>query len=439
MADATARRPWSLEKRLRAELTIAMIAIWVLAGAGSLVGLWRETGEVLDSALAETAQRLLAMPDSALGIAAAAPVFGTAESEQYTIYQVFDGQGRLLLRSHAAPDHALDVPGGPVGFEASKWRFVQRSRPDGSRRVLVAESTEHRHEVLWSALAWLIASMVALLAGTAWVLQWLLRRAFSQIEVARRQLASRAAQDLQPVDGLQMPLEMQPWIGTINELIDKVRDLVQAERSLAAQTAHELRTPLAAARAQAQRLIATSAEPGGRSAAASLVRQLDRLARMCTRLLQLARIESGVPPKSQPVDLAALAALVADEFSDARASGRLRLEMHDAAAVDTDLDLLGIALRNLVDNALKHAGPEAQVRIEVTPRTVSVTDDGPGVVADAVAGLIRPFERGRALSEGSGLGLAIVERIVGLCGASLSLKSPVADGRGFAATIRFAP
>jgi two-component system OmpR family sensor kinase len=305
--------------------------------------------------------------------------------------------------------------------------------------VYVAESLEHRRVALWTALGWLLIPLVAVLLSFGIVLHWLLRRAFAALESTRGQLAARAAQDLRPVPHLGLPAEMEPWIQTINELIGKVRGLVEAERTFAAQTAHEVRTPLAAARAQAQRLTITATDDATRERAQALLRQLDRLGRLVTRLLQLARVESGVPLRREPVDLVALAELVAAEFADAKAGGRLRVQVRGSPApIEGDLDALGIALRNLIDNALKYSGAQSRVTVRVAPAALGVVDDGPGVAPQALSTLVRPFERGQVLSEGAGLGLAIVDRIARQSRARLELASPAEGGSGFAATIRFA-
>ncbi len=439
MFERASSSAWSLERRLRWRLIGTLVGFWLVGSAGALAGLWHETGEVADSALIETGQRLLVLPEAALTDQPGEQLFATMGAHrEFVIYQVFDGQGRLRLRSHMAPMQALVADGVDGVRWTGDWRILALTRADGNRRVLVAESAEHRRQVLWGALAWLIIPLSAVLLGAAAVLQRLLRSVFRSMESARKQLAARAAQDLQPVASLALPDEMQPWIGTVNELIRKVRDLVETERTFAAQTAHEVRTPLAAARARAQRLTITATDQATRERAHALLRQLDRLARLVTRLLQVARIESGAPLKREPVDLVALAQLVADEFTDAKTSGRLRVEVRDdPEPVEGDLDALGIALRNLIDNALKYSGVDAKVAITVSPATLSVDDNGVGVAPELLDTLVRPFERGQVLSDGSGLGLAIVDRIVRQSGATLKLRSPRESGPGFSATIRF--
>jgi two-component system OmpR family sensor kinase len=195
---------------------------------------------------------------------------------------------------------------------------------------------------------------------------------------------------------------------------------------------------LAAARAQAQRLAQVASTDAEQEHAQALVRQLDRLTHLATRLLQLARIESGVALHRAPVDLAQLASLLADEFDEARRTGRLRLEcLIESARVDGDIDALGIALRNLIDNALKHSGPDGRVVLEIDADKVSVIDDGPGVPAGRLAELGQKFARAGSPADGTGLGLAMVRTIARQSDAALELESPWVGGRGFRATIHF--
>lgn len=134
------------------------------------------------------------------------------------------------------------------------------------------------------------------------------------LQPLQRDLAGRAATELQPVRADAAPEELQPLVQTLKSRRGRVRELLEAERLFAARSAHELRTPLAAARAQAQRLAVETNDAAARERAHRLVAQLDRLTALATRLLQLARIESGVALAREPVDLAQLAQLVVDEL-----------------------------------------------------------------------------------------------------------------------------
>ena len=161
-------------------------------------GLWHETDEVLDSSLAGTAQRLLALPTVAQG-AAGADAQGmqllspSTPPSALVVYQVFDAGGALPLRSPGAPVRPLDA-GAPDGLRAVQgWLVLTASSADGQQRVQVAEALAHRHEVLWASVGWLLVMLLALLPLAAASVDWLLRRAFATLDTARQDLEQRAA------------------------------------------------------------------------------------------------------------------------------------------------------------------------------------------------------------------------------------------------------
>lgn len=430
---------WSLQQRLRRQLLVWIGGLWLVGTAAAMVGIWYETTEILDSALEETAQMLLSAPEAVFAPSGEPPP-GHHPHEEYVIYQVFDGQGAMRLRSHAAPLAPMDPATQNGVRHVGPWHVLSLSLADGSRRVQVAETREHRLEVLWASAGWLLVALVVVLGLAAIAIQVLLTRGFAMLEPSRAELSQRLPHDLHPLDTQGVPRELLPWLETVNTLMTRVRSAIDAERAFAAHTAHELRTPLAAARAQAQRLAQAAAEPSERDHAQALVRQLDRITHLATRLLQLARIESGVALRREPVDLAELATMVADEFAEARRQERLQIEFRGAPVpIQGDIDALGIALRNLIDNALKHGGDAAGVCLLVQPFALTVTDTGPGVSPESLPQLGRRFERVNLGVDGAGLGLALARTIAEQSGAVLQLRSPVIGGRGFQATIGFTP
>lgn len=445
MTSATDSKPephsaaWSLEARLRTRLWALLTVLWLAASAVALIGVRHETEEVLDSALEETAQRLLVLPEKALGDDEGDSLTAEIGShEEHVIYQVFDGHGRLRLRSHQAPTQAL-APSATQGFtDLPHWRAVALTRDDGRRRVLVAEAADHRRDMLAVTGLWMLMPLLALLPLAALALHWLLRTDFRSIERTRDMVLHRPATDLSLVPAVDAPLELRRLIATVNSLLDRTRELLDAERLFAARSAHELRTPLAAARAQAQRLLAATQDEGARGHGHRLLAQLDKLTALSARRLQLARIESGIAPRREPVDLVQVARLVIDEFRATPGWARPRLQADvPAAMVQGDIDALAIAVRNLIDNALKHGGPQARVEVRFGESSITIVDDGPGADALTLERLKRPYERGAASVEGSGLGLSMVESVARQSGTVFELSSPVAQGRGPAATLRF--
>jgi len=440
MSELAEAGSWSLERRINRRLLAVLGSIWLTGSAIALVGVWNETGQVLDSALQETAERFLFLPSVVVQDERAQQMFleGIGPHEEHVVYQVFDAAGKMRLRSHDAPETVLD-PQGEDGIRNVKgWRVLSATRLDGLQKVQVAISVRHRLEVIWGSVGWLFGALLIVLPLASVALTLVLRQGFRTLEPARAELANRRADDLRPISGADAPLELQPWLESVNTLMARDRVLINAERSFAARTAHELRTPLAAARAQAQRLSELTPRGPVHVSAQALVRQLDRLTRLATRLLQLARIESQAVVRREPIDLAVVARLVVAEFPDALASERLRLEVAgEPAGVVGDVDAIGIALRNLIDNALKHGGRDSWVTVIVEPLEIMVINDGPGVPAETLETLIRPFERGITAAEGSGLGLSITNAIARQAGGTLELHSPISGGRGFAAVLRF--
>jgi len=153
MSEQAPRPAWSLEHWLRWRLIGTVAGFWLIGSAGTLFGVWYETGKVLDSALREFAERLTVLPDVAFADERSEQLFAAlAAHQEFVVYQVFDAKGKLWVRSHAAPVQPLDA-GAPTGVrETGEWRvftLASQGAPDGQgegRRVQVAESVEHRRK-----------------------------------------------------------------------------------------------------------------------------------------------------------------------------------------------------------------------------------------------------------------------------------------------------
>jgi two-component system OmpR family sensor kinase len=443
---ATATRH-SLESRLHVRLLLVLGVLWLVAAASAIFEVRKETNEVLDLALAENAERLLTLlpiqptTDPHAGDRARIDSIGLRRdsSEPIVVYQVLDLDNRVLLRSAHAPEAPL-APAAREGMSLhGAWRVATVTHQ--GRRAQFAEAVWHRNFTLRRASLALLIPLLLLLPLAALALHQVVRKTFRQLQPVQEELARRSAHDLQPVSLQETPAELHPLMETVNGLMARVQALLAAERSFSAKMAHELRTPLAAARAQAQRLTQETDDERARERSQTLVRQLDRLTHLATRLLQIARVDSGVALQRHAIDLRQLAQMVVDEFPQSRDQNhQLRLITDTSPArVLGDIDALGIAVRNLIDNALKHAGSEASVVVRVLPDEISVTDDGPGARGVDLAALTRPFERGSTLAHGSGLGLSLVQTIAQQSGAELLLTSPVSDGRGWRARLWFRP
>jgi two-component system OmpR family sensor kinase len=226
---------------------------------------------------------------------------------------------------------------------------------------------------------------------------------------------------------------------TLNGLLARLKAAFEAERSFAANAAHELRTPLAGAIAQAQRLRAETGDPAAAARASDIEATLKRLTRLSERLMQLARAEGGRLRADTPSDLRMIARIVAEDASRAGAQGPVLLSLPDAPVPSAfDPDAFGILLRNLIDNAQRHGAPGGKVDVSLsTDGTLRVANDCARVPEETLARLTARFERGGAGTDGSGLGLAIVVAIAERLGTALTLHSPrPGQEQGFEAAIR---
>ena len=304
------------------------------------------------------------------------------------------------------------------------------------------ETSNARDEALWGAIAGLLWPLAALLPLVGLGIWQAVRVALQPVKRLSRDVAQRSGTNLTPLDDDDQPAELAPIAREIEGLLGRLRAAMEAERTFAASSAHELRTPIAGALAQTQRL----ARELGDHVAAPRLKEVEHALRglsdLSEKLLQLSRLEAGFARSEEVVDLAPVLELVLRDFEAQSATrGRVYLERHPGAQLRQRInpDAFAIALRNLIQNALIHGAPQGPVLVEVGPgATVTVRNHGPIVTPDVLARLTERFARGATRAGGTGLGLAVVATIMQQVGGQLLLRSPVTGwSDGFEASLRF--
>ncbi len=431
MTDTRTTRHPSLRRRLAIGLALGVAVLWLVGAAVAGLLLQHEIEEVSDSALQEVAQRILPLAYSELlsrdadGGPQRMPPVGP--HREYISYVVRDANGKELLQSSDA-DRAKIPRGLSPGFHTTDHlRTYTETAVQGTILVTAAENIGHRKAALMRSIRALLvplAALVPIAIGVAWLA---VRLAFGPVVAFRAALEERDRGNLTPVDATGLPDELTPVAAAVNALIGRLRGALEAERSFTANSAHELRTPVAAALAQTQRLVAELPDDARRERAQAIENALRRLARLSEKLLQLAKAEGGGLITTAPSPLGPVLALVVDEVGrQPGARGRIELSIApDDMPSDLDPDAFAILSRNLIENAVRHGDPDTPVKVALSSGFLEVENRGPVVPAERLAELTRPFERGPTDAEGSGLGLAIASAIGRGAGLTLEFASPV--------------
>ncbi len=443
------RLPRSLQGRLLAMVLGLVVAVWLATATMTWIDARHELDELLDGHLAQAAALLVvqqaAPAEEDDGIDA--PVLHRYAPK--VAFQVFH-EGRLVQRSANAPVEPMmagPAPGadafGDAAIAGTTWRVFATHGAERDVQVFVGEQVDSRDSILWAVLRSMLAPMLValpLLAAAAW---WAVRQGVAPIRRLGRTLADRRPQDLEPVHVEGAPSEMTPMLAALNGLFVRIAGLIETERRFTADAAHELRTPIAAIRAQAQvALGATDPRERDHALAATLL-GCDRAARLVAQMLTLSRLESGGAPVLGRVDFdAVLGREVAERVPAALDKGQdIALESAPGCVVRGDPSLLAVLARNLVDNAIRYSPPGATIRVTLAPAAggarLGIEDSGPGMSDADMRRLGERFFRviGSA-AEGSGLGWSIVRRIAAVHDATVAIARSASLG-GLAVTVAF--
>jgi two-component system sensor histidine kinase QseC len=317
---------------------------------------------------------------------------------------------------------------------------------DSERRYLVqvGERNYARDEIVAKIaknLLWPLLIALPVLGVLIWLA---IDRAMRPLRRLNREVACRAPDNLASLDPVHAPRDVAPLIGSLNSLFDRVRASIENERRFTADAAHELRTPLAALRAQAQVARGEDDEDARARALDNVVAGCDRASHLVDQLLTLARLEPETfRAEREPCDLVEITRVAVAEIAPAAIAKSIEVDLvaSAAATVAGDSHLLAILLRNLLDNSVRYspAGTRIHARVgEAHGKAfVAVADEGTGIAAEERGSLGQRFHRVLGTqAPGTGLGLSIVRRIAQLHGATVSFAE-TAPGIGLTVTVSF--
>ena len=366
------------------------------------------------------------------------------------VYQLTTRANKLVYRSAGAPQaplgSGLDTAGySNVTLNGEAWRVY--SLASGSTPLLIhmAEPLKYRNALLARTLRAVALPLCAALALLTILIALVTERAFRPVRRIAADLAGRGAGDLSAVNTAEMPVETHALGVALNGLLARHAEVLARERRFTADAAHELRTPLAALRAQAQVAARATSTAETRHALEKLQTNIDRTTHLMSQLLSLARIEPGAcEAASQATPAKMIVDLVLEDLAPAVRERKVTLAVPDCPQVlPGSPELLYLLIRNLLENSIRNVPPGGHVGLEIrgTARGIllQVVDDGPGIPP---AERTRVFERfyrvAGSATGGSGLGLSIVQRIVEILSGTIELSAP-AGGSGLAVTISLPP
>jgi signal transduction histidine kinase len=354
-------------------------------------------------------------------------------------FRVMDADGRLIAESNAAvlagmspwivnQSHAsqfwyrreephLHMAGGSRVRVAGRDAYVEVATtgdPAGAHWRTIAG------EIIEDALTPMVPLVLLLFLVTTTSIRWSLRPLSDAASKAEQ--LEEIGRERFNTEG--MPLEAASFATAINRLLDRIAALVDAQSFFTARAAHELRTPLSIMLLELGRI--------GDSRARRLEADVTAMTGAVDRLLVLARLKSLQTPQLTRVDLAALAEDVVSQMKPWVTSNKHEINLTTPDEnCEAYIDVVAIkeALRNLIDNAVKHTPDGTRISVTLAPNfEIAVEDNGPGLGTMNAEDLFEPFRKGSVSVEGSGLGLTIAKRAAELHGGSLIYEGVATGG-----------
>lgn len=375
-----------------------------------------------------------------LGIPDAMRRMLVADELSETVYQI-RGLNNEIVEGDAdlpAADFLPDMEPERVYFRNDAMRhadvrvaymFAQVRGLSGAVLVQVAETKEKRALLASNVIGGLLGAQFVLLPFAVLLVWFGLSKGIAPLEEIRQTLRNRNPQDLSPLDPTDAPEEIRPFIHSINELMHRVSLSTQAQQRFVADAAHQMRTPIAGLKTQAELALRLKDIDGISHTMRQIAVSADRASRLINQLLALARAEAGASAPMRPLSLDRLAEELTREWVTAARHKGIDLGFEpplEEVQVEGNPLLLRELLGNLVDNAIRYTPALGTVTIRVRAAgagaQLEVEDNGIGVPREEEELIFERFYRVLGTgSEGSGLGLAIVRGIAEIHGGTVKL------------------
>ncbi len=439
-------RSASLKQRLLVLALAAITLVWLGATTFTYFEAREEFDEVLDAHLAQAASLLIAQVSHEIDEIETehAPLL-----HKYSLrvaFQVWENGRQLRLHSANAPQGRMtnkERGFSDSTFGGQRWRVFSTWNEDGEYLIQVAERTDMRDELARGIAGNLLRPLLISLPLLALLLWVAVMRGLRPLDKLAREVEQREPDNLAALDASSAPREVVPLIERLNRLFMRIDASMQKERRFTADAAHELRTPVAAIKAQAQVARAATGDAERLHALDNAILGCDRAAHLIDQLLTLARVDTLERGVAEPCQLRGIAAEAIAALAPTALEKGVQFELlaGDEAIVRGNPGLLRVLLRNLLDNSMRHTPPGTSVQVSIAHEPgevcLSVSDNGPGIPEQERDKVLERFYRPLGTQAGgSGLGLSIAKRIAEVHDAALQMQ-PASEGRGLRVTVCF--
>jgi two-component system, OmpR family, sensor histidine kinase QseC len=372
----------------------------------------------------------------------------TSTPTETQFFQVYNEKGTLVLHSKKYPTQSLRhirIGLSDQQIDGNTWRVYASYDRNNHYKIITAELYEMRKKLADDIArnnAYILLVTYPLFGVLIWVIVSLALRSVVRVT---SEISSRASTRLEPVDASNIPIEIKPLVTELNQLFIRLRLAFDRNKRFAADAAHELRTPLAALKTQAQVAKKAENEQERNNALQKMIQGVDRSSHIVTQLLTLSKLtqEEGLND-IKPIDLHKIAVEIIAYLAPQALEKNIEIEL---APPPVDVIIMGndtalsILIRNIVDNAIRYTPLKGSVKIQLLNHEnqviFSVSDTGSGIPVELRERVFERFFRMLGTtSTGSGLGLAIVHQIAELHKAKITLTTP-SNGIGLQFNVAF--
>lgn len=431
----------SLRKRLFLWLSAAIVVMSAATAGITFKMNFDDANALQDTQLHQVAAALATQPIITRG-----PLFRPLDPEDAETHFVI----RVLGSRDVDPDPQTDVflpatlRDGLQSLQPDRvqWRVIVATNT-GGQRFGVAQRQHLRDEVARDSAVVALVPMLVLVPLLLLIVHRLLRQGFEPLERLSEDVDQGDERRLRPLRTQAIPTEVLPLVHAVNRLLARLGSVLEQQRRMVADAAHELRTPVAAARVQADNLANAALVPDARARLDSLQRGLARISELVDQLLKFARVQGARPAVDERIDLdATVRSVIEDALAQAEKGdvdlGCMRL---DPARVHGDALHAQALVRNLVDNAVRYAPVGGRVDISLAVEdgiaVLAIEDTGPGIAVDLRERVFEPFYRILgSQQDGNGLGLAIVRSAAQALGGNIELTGRLDRQQGLRVVYR---